>query len=383
MTFDFDRVIDRANSDSRKWRKYAGTDTLPLWIADMDFAAPPAVVAALLRRVEHGVFGYGMPLPPLTEAVVDYCARRYRWTIDPAWLVWLPGLVTGLNVAADAFGEKGDAVLVCPPIYPPFLTAPRNNGRDCLAVPLVPDATGRYGVDWAALERAVTPRTRQFFLCSPHNPVGRTFTPAELRQFADFCERHDLILVSDDVHCDLILDDAPHVPVAALSPAVAARTVTLMSPSKTYNIPGLACAFAVIPDGRLRTQFVRAMQGIVPEMSVLGLAACEAALRDSEPWRQALLAYLRGNRDYLADFVTRELPGVKMTPCEATYLAWLDLSALALEAPGRFFEQHGVGLADGVQYGVPPGRFVRLNFGCPRKILVEALARMQRALAAR
>jgi cystathionine beta-lyase len=382
MNFDFDDVIDRAKSDSRKWRKY-GADILPLWIADMDFAAPPAVVAALHRRVDQGVFGYGQPVPSLVTAVVDYCARRYRWTIDPAWLVWLPGLVPGLNLAADAFGEKGDAILTCTPIYPPFLSAPRNNGRDCTAVPLVVGAGGRYGIDWPAMERAVTPRTRQFFLCSPHNPVGRTFPRAELERVADFCQRHNLILVSDEIHCDLILDDALHTPVAALSPAIAARTVTLMAPSKTYNIPGLACAFALISDPRLRSQFTRAMAGIVPEMNVLGLAACEAALVDGEPWRQALLAYLRGNRNTLAEFVARELPGVTMTPCDATYLAWLDVSALQLEAAGRFFEQHGVGLADGAQYGAPAGRFVRLNFGCPRSTLLEALARMKRALAAR
>jgi cystathionine beta-lyase len=383
MSFDFDTVIDRASSDSRKWRKYAGTDTLPLWIADMDFAAAPAITAALHRRVDHGVFGYGLPLPPLVNAVVDYCQRRYRWTIDPAWLVWLPGLVTGLNIAANAFGEKGDAILTCTPIYPPFLSAPRNNGRECAAVPLARSAAGRYEIDWAALERAVTPRTRQFFLCSPHNPVGRAFTRAEVEQIADFCERRDLILVSDEIHCDLILDDSLHTPVAALSPAIAARTVTLMSPSKTFNIPGLTCAFALIPDSRLRLQFVRAMAGIVPEMNILGLAACEAALVEGGPWRQALLAYLRANRDCLADFVSRELPGVTMSPCEATYLAWLDVSALQLEAPGRFFEQHGIGLADGAQYGAQPGRFVRLNFGCPRATLVEALARMKRALGSR
>jgi cystathionine beta-lyase len=383
MTFDFDTVVDRASSDSRKWHKYAGTDTLPLWIADMDFAVAPAITAALHRRVEHGVFGYGQPRPTLVRAVVDYCARRYRWSIDPAWLVWLPGLVTGLNLAADAFGEKGDAILACTPIYPPFLSAPRNNGRDCTVVPLVRGASGRYEFDWPALESAITPRTRQFFLCSPHNPVGRAFSRTELQQVADFCERHELILVSDEIHCDLILDDAVHTPVASLSPAIAARTVTLMAPSKTYNIPGLACAFALIPDARRRTQFTRAMAGIVPEMNVLGLAACEAALVDGEPWRQALLAYLRGNRDFVADFVARELPGMAMSPCAATYLAWLDVSALKIETPGRFFEQHGVGLADGAQYGAPPGQFVRLNFGCPRTILTEALARMKRALAAR
>ena len=380
MTFDFDTLIDRAGSDSRKWRKYGQQDVLPLWIADMDFAVAPAIVAALHRRVDHGVFGYGMPLAPLTQAVVDYCAAHYDWKIDPAWLVWLPGLVTGLNLAAGAFGEKGDAILTCPPIYPPFTSAPKNMGHEVIKVPLARHGD-RYEFDWAALEAAVTPRTRVFFLCSPHNPVGRVFSRAELEQVAAFCERHNLVLVSDDIHCDLILTGGRHVPVAALSPAAAARTITLMAPSKTYNIPGLACSFAIIPDAKLRVPFVRAMAGIVPEMNVLGLAACEAALRDSEPWRQALLAYLRGNRDLIASFTAQYLPGVRMIPCEATYLAWLDVSARKLENPGAFFERHGVGLSDGVLYGAEPGAFVRLNFGCPRATLTAALERMQRALA--
>jgi len=382
MSFDFDTVIDRAGSDSRKWRKYPGQDILPLWIADMDFAVAPAITAALHRRVDHGVFGYGAPLPPLTRAVVDYCAAHYGWKIEPAWLVWLPGLVTGLNLAAGAFGEKGDAILTCTPVYPPFMSAPKNMGREIIKVPLARHGL-RYEFDWAALEKAVTPRTRLFFLCSPHNPVGRVFTRAELEQVAAFCERHNLILVSDDIHCDLILDDKPHIPVAGFSAAVAARTITLMAPSKTYNIPGLACSFAIISNARVRTTFTRAMAGIVPEMNVLGLAACEAALRDSEPWRQALLAYLRGNRDLIATFTKQHLPGVTLLPCEATYLAWLDVSAQNLPNPGEFFEHHGVGLSDGVQFGAAPGQFVRLNFGCPRATLTEALRRMQHALASR
>jgi cysteine-S-conjugate beta-lyase len=382
MTFDFDTVIDRANSDSRKWRKYAGRDILPLWVADMDFAAPPAVIAALHRRVDHGVFGYSAAMPSLTEAVVTYCATHYRWKIEPSWIVWLPGLVTGLNLAAAAFGEDGDAVLTATPIYPPFMSAPKNQVRETVMVPLALRADGRYEFDWPAMESAVTPRTRIFFLCSPHNPVGRVFTRPELEQVAAFCARHNLVLVSDDIHCDLILDDLPHIPVATLSTAAAARTVTLLAPSKTYNIAGLACSLAVIPDPKLRSQFVHAMAGIVPEMSPLGYAACEAAFRDSEPWRQALLAYLRGNRDFIAAFLKEQLPMIKLTPCEATYLAWLDVSAFNLKEPGHFFEQHGVGLADGAQYGVAPGKFVRLNFGCPRATLAEALRRMQRAVAA-
>lgn len=383
MTFDFDTVIDRSGSDSRKWRKYAGRDILPLWIADMDFAAPPAIVAALHRRVDHGVFGYGVAPSSLVQSVVDHCAARYNWRIDPAWIVWLPGLVTGLNVAAGAVGAKGDAVITATPVYPPFMSAPLNMGRELIAVPLAARTDGRHEFDWAAMERAVTPRTKVFFLCSPHNPVGRVFSRPELEQIVAFCDRHNLVLVSDDIHCDLILDDLPHIPAASLSPAAASRTITLLAPSKTYNMPGLTCSLAVIPEATLRQQFVRAMTGIVPEMNVLGYAAGEAAYRDCEPWRQALLAYLRGNRDHVADFLRENLPAIRMTPCEATCLAWLDVSTLKLPDPIAHFEAHGVGLSDGVFFGALRGSHVRLNFGCPRATLTEALQRMKRALAAR
>jgi len=382
MNFDFDRPIDRANSDSQKWRKYSGRDILPLWVADMDFAAPPAVIDALRARVQHGVIGYAKPLPSLNAAVVDYCAQRYAWTIDPAWIVWLPGLVTGLNVAAAAFGQPGDEILTATPVYPPFMSAPTNQQRRTVAVPMV-RAGDRWELDFAALERAITPLTKQFFLCSPHNPVGRAFTRAELEQVVTFCARHGLILVSDEIHCDLVLDPVPHVPAAALSPDAAARTVTLMAPSKTYNIPGLGCSFAIVPDTKLRTQFARFTHGIVPDVNVLGLVAGEAALCHGEPWRQALLAYLRGNRDLIEQTVARgALPGVTMTHVEATYLAWLDISALKLTHAHAFFEQHGLGFSDGAPFGASPDTFVRLNFGCTRTTLIEALSRLERAVAA-
>lgn len=382
MTFDFDTPIDRAASDSRKWRRFAGKDIIPLWVADMDFRVAPPIVEALHRRVDQAIFGYGMAVESVNESVVEYCARRYQWKIEVPWIAWLPGLVTGLNVAAGAVGEPGDAIIVPTPIYPPFMSAPRNLARETVRVPLVPRADGRYEFDLEALERAVTPRTRQLSLCSPHNPISRAFTRPELERVADFASRHGLVVTSDEIHCDLILDDRPHVPFAALSADAAARTITLMAPSKTYNLPGLGCSFAIIPDQKLRDAFRRAITGLVPEINVLGYPACEAAFRHGEPWRQALLAYLRGNRDLIADFVARELPEVRMTPCDATYLAWLDVSALGLRLPAQHFEAHGLGLADGGQYGAAPGRFVRLNFGCRRALLVEALARFKRACAA-
>lgn len=382
MSFDFDTPIDRARSDSQKWQKYAGKDILPLWVADMDFAAPPAVLEALQARVVHGVLGYAKPMPSLAEATVAYCARRYGWEVDPSWLVWLPGLVTGLNVAARALGEEGDEILCATPVYPPFMSSPANQRRRTVAVPMARNGA-RWEMDFAALERAITPRSRAFFLCSPHNPVGRAFTRAELTQLADFCVRHDLTLVSDEIHCDLILDDVAHLPTAMLSPEIAARSITLMAPSKTYNVPGLGTSLAIIPDAKLRTAFTRAAAGIVPDANVLGLVACEAAFRHGEPWRQALLEYLRGNRDLIEQTVASgQLPGITMTHVEATYLAWLDISALRLPQAHAFFEQHGLGFSDGAPFGAAPNTHVRLNFGCTRATIQAALARLQRAVAA-
>jgi len=390
MNFDFDTPPDRRGTDSQKWQKYAGREVLPLWVADMDFASPPAVIAALRHRADHGIFGYARPVRSTVEAVVEAVARRYGWRIDPAWIVWLPGLVVGLNVTARAFAEAGDEVLCLTPVYPPFMSAPKNGGRAARPVPLVlrrteGSAAGRWEIDWDALERAVTPRTRLFFLCHPHNPVARVWTSDELARLAEFCARHDLILCSDEIHCDLVLDpDRPHIPAGEAATGIAARTITLMAPSKTFNVPGLGTSFAIIPDAGLRARFVRATAGIVAEVTPFGYVACEAAYRDGEPWRQALLAYLRGNRDFLAGFLARELPGIRIeAPIEATYLAWLNVEALDLPNPAAHFESHGVGLSDGAAFGAAPGRYLRLNFGCPRSTLAEALRRMKTAVAGR
>ena len=396
--FDFDHVPERRDTDSQKWQKYAGRDVLPLWVADMDFTSAPAIIEALHRRVEHGIFGYARPVKSTVDAVVDAIGQRYGWSIDPSWIVWLPGLVVGLNVTAQAFAQPGEEVLTLAPVYPPFMSAPKNSARASVSVPWVltsgragppgpPSEKGHptpdhWAIDWEALERAVTPRTKLFYLCNPHNPLARVWRRDELSRLADFCVRHDLVLCSDEIHCDLILDPAlPHIPTAVLSPEIAARTITLMAPSKTYNVPGLGASFAIIADPMRRARFLRATAGIVAEVNNLGYVACEAAYRDSEPWRQALLAYLRGNRDYLLEAIARELPGVRVeAPVEATYLLWLDVAALGRENPTAHFEQHGVGLSDGAMFGAPKGSHVRLNFGCPRATLVEAIRRMKTAL---
>ncbi|MDD2464957.1 MAG: PatB family C-S lyase [Desulfobulbus sp.] len=376
--FDFDTVIDRCRSSSLKWGHYQGRDILPLWVADMDFPSPPAVMAALHQRIDHGIFGYTLASESLVEAVMAHLDQHYGWQIQPQWLVWLPGLVTGLNAVCRAVGQAGDEVITFTPIYPPFVSAPELMGQKTVCVPLR-EVRGRWSMDLEALARAITPKTRLLLLCNPHNPVGRVWSRGELLAVAQLAEEHDLILCSDEIHADLILDaDKHHLPLAMLDPAISHRTITLQAPSKTYNIPGLGCSYAVVADPSLRRRLHRAMEGIVPHVNLLGYAAAEAAYRHGEPWRLALMQYLRDNRDLLTRKID-EMPGLALSPVEATYLAWIDVRERDLEDPQGFFEAAGVGLSDGRSFGLPG--FVRLNFGCPRSLLIEALERMQRSLA--
>jgi cystathionine beta-lyase len=353
---------------------------LPLWVADMDFHSPPAVIAALHRRVEHGIFGYTVAPDELPATIISLLAERYGWQIQPEWLVWLPGLVTGLNVACRTVGDEGDEVLTTVPVYPPFLSAPANSRRRLRSVPLV-QKQDRWEVDFEAFESAITNRTRLFLLCSPHNPTGRVFSRSELERLTAICLEHDLVICSDEIHAELVLaPDRHHAPTAVLAAEVARRTITLMAPSKTYNIPGLGCSFAIIPDQTLRRNFRRAMAGIVPEVSLFGYTAALAAYQEGGEWLEALLVYLRGNQDRVMAAVNA-MPGMAVNRVEATYLAWIDTRAAAISEPAAFFEAAGVGLSDGRDFGGPG--FVRLNFGCPRPTLDKALIRMARALERR
>jgi len=381
MSFDFDRIIDRRNTGSEKWERYAGRDVLPMWVADMDFASPPCVLDALHRRVDHGVFGYTLPLPSAVEAIVAYLAAHYRWKVDPEWIVFTPGVNRGMNLAARAVGEPGTSVLVPTPVYPPFFTAATNAQRRRIDVLLARRPGERWEFDFTALAAAARPDTRLLLLCHPHNPVGRAWTRAELEPLAAFCLERNIWICSDEIHAGLVLDGREHLPTATLSPEVAARTITLFAPSKTYNLPGLGLAFAVVPDPQARRRMYGARAGLVPpDLCPLAYAATEAAFRDGEPWRQALLRYLEGNRNRLVSFLAAETPELKIAPVEATYLAWIDATALRQPNAAAHFEAHGLGLNDGSDFGAPG--FVRLNFGCPRATLEEGLRRLRAAVAA-
>ena len=380
MTFDFDRIIDRRGSDSLKWRDSRDGAVTPMWVADMDFASPPCILDALRRRVDHGVFGYPVATNALTRAVVAWAESHYGWQIDPDWIVWLPGLVPGIHVACLALARPGEDVLAFVPVYPPFLSAPRLTGRSLRTVPLT-GATDHWTVDVDAFEKAVTPRTKILLFCHPHNPVGRAFSRQELSAVADVCVRHNLVICSDEIHCDLMLEGERHIPFASLGMEIADRTVTLMSPAKTFNLPGLNCGFAVIANRELRGRYQEAARGLVPHPNTLGYAACRAAYEEGEEWRAALIDYLCGNRDLLETFFSEHLPMLPMSHVEATYLAWIDTRWLGKRQGASFFEAAGVRLSDGVPFQGPG--FVRLNFGCPRATLRAALQRIRAAVTDR
>jgi cystathionine beta-lyase len=383
MPYDFDRVIDRRHTNSNKWRKYPA-DVLPLWVADMDFPSPEPVVRALRERVDHGVYGYGFEGPEFAEVFVDRVQKRYGWTISPEAVVLIPGVIPGFNVACRALTQPGDGLLMQLPVYPPILRSPGNHGLTRDEAPLGRERNGRYVADLDAFRAAIHARTRAFLLCNPHNPVGRVFTRDELSSMAQICLERDLPIIADEIHCDLLFQGRRHVPIASLSPEIEQRTITLMAPSKTFNLAGLKVSVAVIPNPSLRERVMAARGDYVQaSVNIMGYTAALAAYRDGQAWLDDLVRYLEANRDFLVEYVRRHLPGVSVTSPEGTYLAWLDCRSAGPAAadPFTFFlERAKVAFNDGALFGPGGQGFVRLNFGTPRSILTEGLERMRRAL---
>ncbi|MBN1642516.1 MAG: PatB family C-S lyase [Anaerolineae bacterium] len=381
MRYDFDQFVDRRGTECYKWDG-CDEDVLPLPVADMDYVSPEPVVRALRERVDHGVFGYTLPAPALYDVVQARLKSLYGWEVAAEEILFLPGVVVGFNLACHAVGAPGDGVLIQPPVYGPFLGAPGNARRTTQAAE-VPLAGDRYEIDYDVLQAAIVPRTRTFLFCNPHNPIGRVYERRELERLAEICLRHDLVICSDEIHCDLVFRGHPHTPIASLSPEVARRTITLMAPSKTYNIAGLHCSFAVIQDPALREQFRGATAGLVSSVNALGYTAALAAYSEGQEWLDQVLVYLEANRDYLVRYVAEHLPGIQMVVPEGTYLAWLDCRSLGLdEEPSAFFLREArVSLGAGGWFGAGGEGFVRLNFACTRGVLAEALSRMANALA--
>jgi cystathionine beta-lyase len=380
MPCDFDQTIDRRGTCCYKWDHYP-EDVLPLPVADMDFASPEPVLRALHQRVDHGVFGYTTAPDALYDVICERLETLYGWQVTKEQILFLPGVVVGFNLACHAIGEPGDGVLVQPPVYGPFLSAPGNARRTTQYAELV-RAGKRYEVDFDAFEAAITDRTRTFILCNPHNPVGRVYTRDELERMADICLRHDVVICSDEIHCDLLFSGHQHIPIASLGPEVAQKTITLMAPSKTYNIAGLKCSFAVVQDKALCERYRAAHAGLVSGVNLFGYAATLAAYSEGEEWLTEMLAYIERNRDLLLDYVTAELHGIEMVVPEGTYLAWLDCRGAGIPGkPAAFFlEAARVALNEGEWFGPGGEGYVRLNFACTRSVLEEALERMRGAL---
>lgn len=378
MAFDFNQWIDRRHSDSLKWHKYGDRDVLPLWVADSDFRSPPSVIEAIKQRAEHGVFGYGATPTGLIDITLSRLAQRYNWQIEPDWIVLLPGVVCGLNLSVRAFTEVGESTVSPTPIYPPFRGAAKLADRAQVNLPLrLQDDRWVMDLDDSAMQG----NERLLMLCNPQNPGGTVYRRDELEAQLAFAQQHDLIVCSDEIHCDLLLSPgAQHIPFAALSEDAAQRSITLLSPSKTFNIAGLGASLAIIPNPELRARFKRVREGIVPGVDILALVAAEAAWRDGDAWLAAQLDYLRANRDWLVTQVNA-LPELQMAAPEATYLGWIDASKLDVASPMDYFEQHGLGFSPGHDFG--DDNFVRFNFGCTRATLEQAVARLQKAVAAR
>jgi cystathionine beta-lyase len=368
LPYDFDAPVERAGTWSTRWERYAGRDVIPLWVADSDFRAPPAVLEALERRAQHGVLGYTTAPEALREAIVERLARLYGWRVEPSWIVFIPGVVPGLHLCARRLMAADGLALVPKPVYQHLKRAPEFAQRAIVEAPLVLQ-DGRWVFNPADLRK----KADALFLCNPQNPGGTVFRRAELEAIA--AATGDALIVSDEIHCDLVLEAGlTHIPIASLAPEISRRTVTLLSPNKAFNFPSAGCAWAVIESAELRKAFSAELSAhVLPSPSVFGYEAALAAYREGDAWLAAQLEYLRGNRE----LVEREL-GLPMAHVEATYLAWIDCSSVP-EAHERFLK-HGVALSPGSQFGEP--RFARLNFGTQRARPREALARMRAGISA-
>lgn len=376
MTFPI--LPDRSPSYSYKWEKYSGTDILPMWVADTEFQCARQILDALNSRVEQGIFGYTLPAQHASanDAIVKWCKRRYDWIIDTDWIVWQPGVVPAFNVACKAFGKGTNnlgRVIIQEPNYPPLRAAPGLNQCDRVSINTV-KVNGRWTLDFEQLEReAAHPDAHLMILCNPMNPVGSVLTQSELDHIADICERNAVLLCSDEIHCDLILDDdKPHLPASAHK-TLGARSITLMAASKTFNIAGLGTAFAIIPDPDIRAKFSRAAMGIVPWVNVMGLEGTRVAFTECDDWYNAQIAYLKSNRESVFNAIN-DIDGLSMQKPEATFLAWIDASELDVPNVQAWCESKGVGPSPGVDFGWK--RFFRINFGCGHDMLLEGLKRL-------
>ncbi len=387
MKYDFEEYIDRRGNASLKWdfsKRFTGLEeVLPLWVADMDFACPVEVKDALKTRTEHGIYGYTLEPDSYYEAVIDWMKRRHNWEIRRGWMTACHGVVPSINLALLAFSRPGDKVVLQPPVYYPFMESIANNGRRIAENPLRIDR-GKYSIDFEHLEKLIDERTRILLLCSPHNPVGRVWRAEELERLVEICSRRNVVILSDEIHHDLILDGFRHLPTAALSKEAARITVTFTAATKTFNLAGVGCSMTIIADDRLRRLFQSVRRSLWTELAnAFSITAAEAAYRCGEPWLEQILGYIEKNYEFLKNFFAERLPEAVVFPLEGTYLAWIDLRSLGYsddQLKERILKRAGVWLDDGPMFGTGGEGFQRINIACPRSILEKALEKIVKAL---
>lgn len=371
---NFDEPINRRNTNSFKWDKYSDPNVIPVWVADMDFKAAPPIIEALNEITEHGVFGYARCPDELVDVTIERLEKLHHFKVEKDWIVWIPGLVPALGLASRIAGQEGDAVMTNTPVYHPFMLETIAAGRELQKIPMILE-NNRWTMDFEAIEQNITPKTKLFLLCNPHNPAGTMFTKEELERLAAICLKNDILLCSDEIHCDLIIDDTKtHISIATLNKEIEQKSITLFAPSKTFNIAGLGCSFAIIPDEKLRAKFIKTKAGLLPMIPSYSYSAALAAYRDGAEWHQELLTYLRANHELLLNAVN-QMKGLKMVPLEATYLAWIDARETGIPDYVERLEAAGVGVNAGKMYD--GDGFFRLNFACTRTNLEEVIKRMK------
>ena len=387
MKYNFDTPVNRRGTASEKWdlleQKFGGKDILPLWVADMDFRAPAPVIEALKKRVEHGVYGYTMRTASYYQSIVGWLKKRYGWETKYEWITYAPGVMPSINLAIQAFTYPGDKIVVQPPVYPPFFKTVENNGRSLLMNPLKYQ-DGSYKMDFDNLRKKLSPRVKMLILCNPHNPVGRVWTRNELTELSELCLENNIMIVSDEIHSDLILKGHKHTPMATISKDVADITLTCMSPSKTFNLAGLCISSVIVSNLKMFRQFNIATENAALETTnVFGIVASEAAYRYGEDWLEQLLAYVQGNVDFLLDYFKIRIASIKPVTPEGTYLVWLDCRDLGMNPTNLrqfMIKKAKVGLNDGSTFGLGGEGFQRINLACPRANLEEALKRIENAV---
>ena len=380
MKYDFDSIIDRIETRSTKWLKFDDPNILPMWVADMAFECPPEVTEAIKKRVDQGIFGYTERPAELTSLLQKRLIDKSGWEIDPEWVTWMPGVVVGLNVACRTALSPGDMVMTPSPIYRPFIYASDNMNRGRLNTDLK-NVEGRLELDYESIEQLMSEEIKMFFFCNPHNPGGTVFNQEEIKKLVDICEKNQTIICADEIHSDLIFEPGrKHLHLAQTNEYALNNSITLLSPTKTFNMQGLPCGAAIIPNPELRQEFRRNMRGIAAHIGVFAYTAAEAAYKYGEPWYQELMQYLVENRKLLKEEISK-IEGLSLYGPEATYLAWIDCSETGLDDPSDFFINAGVGVHRGEWFG--DSQFVRLNFGCPRSRLEEALSRIKKAFSQR